>query len=65
MVPFVNNCTSLGIGLAGFGTVGSGVWNTLERNGHLITARTGGGISLHVARILVRDLAKTRAAIGT
>jgi homoserine dehydrogenase len=64
MVPFVNNSTSLGIGLAGFGTVGSGVWNTLERNGHLITARTGGGISLHVARILVRDLAKTRATIS-
>jgi homoserine dehydrogenase len=60
----VNNCNSLGIGLAGFGTVGSGVWNTLERNGHLITARTGGGIALHVARILVRDLAKTRATIS-
>ena len=60
----MNNCTSLGIGLAGFGTVGSGVWNTLERNGHLITARTGGGITLHVARILVRDLAKSRATIS-
>ena len=51
----------LGIGLAGFGTVGSGVWNTLERNGELITGRTGGGVRLHVAKILVRDLAKTRA----
>ena len=60
----MNNCNSLGIGLAGFGTVGSGVWNTLERNGHLITARTGGGISLHVARILVRDLAKNRATVS-
>lgn len=57
----VNSRTSLGIGLAGFGTVGSGVWNTLERNGDLITGRTGGGVRLHVAKILVRDLAKTRA----
>jgi homoserine dehydrogenase len=36
----VNPCSSLGIGLAGFGTVGSGVWNTLQRNGELITGRT-------------------------
>ena len=57
----VNHCNSLGIGLAGFGTVGSGVWNTLERNGSLIAERTGGGVSLHIAKILVRDLAKVRA----
>jgi len=57
----VNNSSTLGIGLAGFGTVGSGVWNTLARNGHLITSRTGGGITLEVTRILVRDLAKSRA----
>ena len=60
----VNSCASLGIGLAGFGTVGSGVWNTLERNGDLITGRTGGGVMLHVAKILVRDLAKARASTG-
>jgi homoserine dehydrogenase len=60
----VNSCASLGIGLAGFGTVGSGVWNTLERNGDLITGRTGGGVTLHVAKILVRDPAKARAATG-
>lgn len=52
---------SFGIGLAGFGTVGSGVWNALARNGELITARTGGGVALHVARILVRDPEKARA----
>jgi homoserine dehydrogenase len=56
--------SSLGIGLAGFGTVGSGVWNTLQRNGELITDRTGGGISLHIAKILVRDPAKARANTG-
>jgi homoserine dehydrogenase len=57
----VSNCNKLGIGLAGFGTVGSGVWNTLEKNGDLISARTGEGVSLAIAKILVRDLAKTRA----
>ena len=60
----VNPCSSLGIGLAGFGTVGSGVWNTLQRNGDLITGRTGGGVTLHIAKILVRDLAKSRATTG-
>jgi homoserine dehydrogenase len=60
----VNTCSSLGIGLAGFGTVGSGVWNTLARNGELITWRTGGGVSLHIARILVRDPGKIRATIS-
>jgi homoserine dehydrogenase len=60
----VNSCSTLGIGLAGFGTVGSGVWNTLQRNGELITDRTGGGIRLNIAKILVRDLAKARANTG-
>ncbi len=60
----VNPCSSLGIGLAGFGTVGSGVWNTLQRNGALIADRTGGGVTLHIAKILVRDLAKVRATTG-
>lgn len=60
----MNSCSSFGIGLAGLGTVGSGVWNTLERNGELITGRSGGGVRLHIARILVRDPAKTRATTG-
>jgi outer membrane protein OmpA-like peptidoglycan-associated protein len=50
--------------LAGFGTVGSGVWNTLQRNGKLIADRTGGGVTLHIAKILLRDLTKTRATTG-
>jgi homoserine dehydrogenase len=50
----------LGVGLAGFGTVGSGVWNALQRNGELITDRTGGGVSLCIRRILVRDPSKAR-----
>lgn len=60
----VNSCASLGIGLAGFGTVGSGVWNTLHRNGDLITGRTGGGVALHIAKILVRDRAKARSTVS-
>jgi homoserine dehydrogenase len=40
------------------------VWNTLARNGSLINSRTGGGITLAVARILVRDPAKSRATTG-
>lgn len=55
---------TLGIGLAGFGTVGSGVWNTLQRNGELITSRTDGTTRLKVARILVRDPAKARNTTG-
>ncbi|MGC4016329.1 MAG: homoserine dehydrogenase [Luteolibacter sp.] len=58
------NCSTLGIGLAGFGTVGSGVWNTLQRNGVLITDRTGGSVELAVTGILVRDPAKARATAG-
>ncbi|MCX8496973.1 MAG: homoserine dehydrogenase [Akkermansiaceae bacterium] len=61
----MNTCSSIGIGLAGFGTVGSGVWNTLERTGDLITERTGGAVALHIAKILVRDVAKVRASTGT
>lgn len=56
----VNSCSSIGIGLAGFGTVGSGVWNTLLRNGDLISGRTDGLVNLHVAKILVRDVTKSR-----
>lgn len=54
------NCSSLGIGLAGLGTVGSGVVLALERNAGLISARTGGQVKLEIARVLVRDPAKLR-----
>jgi homoserine dehydrogenase len=57
-------CTTLGIGLAGFGTVGSGVWNTLHRNGGLITDRTGGSVQLDIRKILVRDPAKARSTVS-
>jgi homoserine dehydrogenase len=54
------NCSSLGIGLAGLGTVGSGVVLALERNAGLISDRTGGRVKLEIARVLVRDPAKVR-----
>ncbi|MEM9236643.1 MAG: homoserine dehydrogenase [Verrucomicrobiota bacterium] len=54
------NCSTLGIGLAGLGTVGSGVVLALQRNAELIADRTGGAVKLNVARVLVRDPAKKR-----
>lgn len=61
MAPRVS-CESIGIGLIGFGTVGSGVWNTLQRNAPLITARTHGQVNLEIRRIAVRELTKPRDA---
>ncbi len=49
----------LGIGLIGFGTVGTGVWETLANNASLIAARSG--VNLEITRIAVRDLKKAEA----
>jgi len=49
----------IGIGLAGFGTVGSGVYKNLVRNGALIEERAG--VCFRVRRIAVKDLAEPRA----
>ncbi|MFV0336749.1 MAG: homoserine dehydrogenase [Chthoniobacterales bacterium] len=49
---------SIGIGLAGFGTVGSGVWKNLTENAALISGRLG--VQLDVKKIAVRDLSKKR-----
>jgi homoserine dehydrogenase len=48
----------IGIGLAGFGTVGAGVYENLERHRDLIAKRSGYGFD--VLRIAVRDLKKAR-----
>ena len=48
-----------GVGLLGLGTVGSQVAERLERASELIQRRTG--IELCLQRVLVRDIAKTRA----
>lgn len=47
-----------GIGLAGFGNVGAGVYKNLLRNGALLEQRTGAVFS--VRKIAVRDLEKPR-----
>jgi homoserine dehydrogenase len=49
----------VGIGLAGMGTVGAGVYKHLTRNRALLTERLG--IELEVKKIAVRDLEKTRS----
>jgi homoserine dehydrogenase len=48
----------IGIGLAGFGTVGGGVYKNLEANRALLTQRLGA--EFEVRRIAVRDLGKAR-----
>lgn len=50
---------TLGIGLAGFGTVGTGVWETLDRNFDLISNRSG--VRTEIMRIAVRDINKARS----
>jgi len=49
---------TIGIGLAGFGTVGAGVFKNLERNRALLSERLG--VAFDVRRIAVRDLSKKR-----
>jgi homoserine dehydrogenase len=48
----------LGIGLVGFGTVGTGVWETLNRNFELISNRSS--VQVEIMRIAVRDINKAR-----
>lgn len=52
----------IGIGLAGFGTVGSGVFNILKDNGQLIRERTNNEFQCSIAKIAIRNLDKAIAA---
>ncbi|MDG2400239.1 MAG: homoserine dehydrogenase [Akkermansiaceae bacterium] len=54
------SCSVSGIGLAGFGTVGSGVWNILKEHGGLIESRSQGSAAMEIRQIAVRDLSKKR-----
>ncbi len=54
-----NNNTPFVIGIAGFGTVGSGLIKALEESASLIEQRTGRNIV--VKAVLVRDMHKARA----
>ena len=49
---------TIGIGLAGFGTVGAGVYENLERHRDLIAQRSGYSFDVH--KIIVRDPKKKR-----
>jgi len=57
----MSDCKTIGIGLAGFGTVGGGVAKVLERNAELIQGRTGNQFSLDIRKVVVRDINKPRA----
>jgi len=57
-MPGHNDMRTIGIGLAGFGTVGAGVYLHLEKNRALLRERTG--CELLVRRVAVRDLSKPR-----
>ena len=48
------------LGIVGGGTVGSGVYEALQRNGVLMSSRLG--VGLETVRVAVRDLKKNRAA---
>ncbi|MEW5881221.1 MAG: homoserine dehydrogenase [Pseudomonadota bacterium] len=50
------------VGLLGFGTVGRGTYDVLQRNQEEIRRRAGRGIE--IAAVAVRDVKKARAAIG-
>lgn len=49
---------TINVGMLGLGTIGSGVYRLLEKNGAMMAAREG--IQLNLSKILVRDLAKER-----
>ncbi len=46
--------------MVGFGTVGTGVWETLDSNGSLISERSQGKFRLNIVKAAVRDLSKKR-----
>jgi homoserine dehydrogenase len=48
------------LGIIGGGTVGSGVYEALQRNGALMASRLG--VGLEISRVAVRDLKKPRSA---
>ncbi len=55
---FSMNPIEVGIGLAGLGTVGTGVYKNLQRNGALMSDRLGA--HFHVRRVAVRSIQKAR-----
>jgi len=50
----------VGVGLVGFGTVGTGVWETIKKNGTLISGRSNNQFEVNIVKAAVRDISKKR-----
>ncbi len=59
LVIFMSKSGKIKIGMAGLGTVGSGVWEILQKHRSLLASRVGA--SLEIAKIAVKSKAKRRA----
>ncbi len=55
-----NTPQQVGVGLVGFGTVGTGVWETIQKNGELITGRSNHQFQINIVKAAVRDISKKR-----
>ncbi|MEZ7957782.1 MAG: homoserine dehydrogenase [Rubritalea sp.] len=51
---------TIGVGLVGFGTVGTGVWETIQKNGQLISDRSNNQFQIKIVKAAVRDISKKR-----
>lgn len=51
---------TIGVGLVGFGTVGTGVWETIQKNGQLISDRSNNQFKIKIVQAAVRDISKKR-----
>jgi homoserine dehydrogenase len=51
---------TIGVGLVGFGTVGTGVWETIQKNGQLISDRSNNQFQIKIVKAAVRDINKKR-----
>ncbi|MGJ8654914.1 MAG: homoserine dehydrogenase [Akkermansiaceae bacterium] len=50
----------VGVGLVGFGTVGTGVWETIQKNRELINGRSNNQFEVNIVKAAVRDITKKR-----
>ncbi len=55
-----NTPKQVGVGLVGFGTVGTGVWETIKKNGTLISGRSNNQFAINIVKAAVRDITKKR-----
>jgi homoserine dehydrogenase len=55
-----NQQKAIGVGLVGFGTVGTGVWETIQKNGQLISNRSINQFNINIVKAAVKDITKKR-----